>query len=174
MNSKKYRALAQGATVSSNLEPLISPRGATRTPLVILCGFTAALCWWIGIAGVGSTGGGAQVFLAVPVLATIGAVLIAARQGRQKAKHVYQPQSRKAEHADQLPGHKAPGVLPAKRRSLTVLCGFTAALCWWIGIAGVGSTGGGAQVFLAVPVLATIGTVLVARYESRASQKTAL
>jgi hypothetical protein len=37
-----------------------------------------------------------------------------------------------------------------------------------------GSTGGGAQVFLAIPVLATIGTVLVARYESRASQKTAL
>lgn len=149
--------------MGSNLEPLIPSRGATRTTLIILCGFTAALCWWIGIAGVANTGGGAQLLLAIPVLATIATVLLAARRGpRQKAKHVNQPRS-----------HKALGALSAKRRSLVVLCGYTSALCWWIGIAGVANTGGGAQVFLTVPVLATIGTVLVARHESQASRKTA-
>jgi hypothetical protein len=149
--------------VGSHLEPWTPSRGATRTTLIILCGFTAALCWWIGIAGVANTGGGAQLFLAIPVLATIGTVLLAARRGpRQKAKHVNQPHS-----------HKALGALSVKRRSLVVLCGYTSALCWWIGVAGVANTGGGAQVFLTVPVLATIGTVLVARHEGQDFRKIA-
>jgi hypothetical protein len=56
---------------------------------------------------------------------------------------------------------------------LVVLCGYTSALCWWIGVAGVANTGGGAQVFLTVPVLATIGTVLVARHEGQDFRKIA-
>jgi hypothetical protein len=142
--------------------------------LIILCGFTAALFWWIGITGVANTGGGAQVFLAIPLLATIGTVLLASRRGRQKAKHVNQARSPKSKHVSQLQNHQGSGTRrPAKRTSLVVLCGFTAALCWWIGIAGVANTGGGAQVFLAIPLLATIGTVLVARYQGPGYRKAA-
>jgi hypothetical protein len=159
--------------VSSNLEPLTPPRGDTRPTLIILCGFTAALFWWIGIAGVANTGGGAQFFLTAPVLATIGTVLLASRRGRQKAKHVNQARSPKAKHASQPQSHQDWGTRPAKRTSWVVLCGFTAALCWWIGIAGVANTGGGAQVFLAIPVLATIGTVLVARHHGPGYRKAA-
>ncbi|MBB6405401.1 hypothetical protein HNP00_002730 [Arthrobacter sp. AZCC_0090] len=114
------------------------------------------------MVGVASTGGGAQVFLAIPVLATIGAVLVALRRGHQKANHVNQPHSQKAR-----------GALTAERRSLVVLCGFTVALFWWIGIVGVVTTGGGAQGFLAIPVFATFGTVLAARAKARAPGKTA-
>lgn len=54
------------------------------------------------------------------------------------------------------------------RRFVVVLCGFTTALLWWIGIVGVVNSGGGAQVFLTLPVLATIGTLLTApRYRDR-------
>ncbi|MDQ0677405.1 ribosome-associated protein YbcJ (S4-like RNA binding protein) [Arthrobacter pascens] len=141
--------------MSSNLETPIPTRPPTRTMLVVLTGFTAALCWWIGMVGVVNSGGGAQVFLTIPVLATIGTLLAARRRGRQKAKHVSQP-----------PGH-ARGALSENRRSLVVLSGFTAALCWWIGIVGVVNSGGGAQVFLTIPVLATIGTLLAARYKGR-------
>jgi cellobiose-specific phosphotransferase system component IIC len=160
-------------TVSSNLEPLNPRRGDTRTALIILSGFTAALFWWIGIAGVANTGGGAQVFLTVPVLATIGTVLLASRRGRQKAKHVNPVRSPKATHASQPQSRQDRGTRPVKRTSLVVLCGFTAALFWWIGIAGIANTGGGAQVFLAIPLLATIGTVLVARHQGPGYRKAA-
>lgn len=159
--------------MSSNLEPLKSPRGDTRTTLIILSGFTAALFWWIGIAGVANTGGGAQVFLAIPVLATIGTVLLASRRGRQKAKHVNPARSPKAKYASQPQSHQDGGTRPAKRTSWVVLCGFTAALCWWIVIVGVANTGGGAQVFLAIPLLATIGTVLIARRQGPGFRKAA-
>lgn len=139
--------------MSGNLESLIAAPRASRTTLVILFGFTAALFWWIGIAGVANAGGGAQIFLTVPILATIGTVLLAASGRRgQKAKHIDQAPSAKTKHANQRQSHKARGALPATRRSWVVLSGFTAALCWWIGITGVASTGGGAQVFLAIPL----------------------
>ena len=52
---------------------------------------------------------------------------------------------------------------PDLRKFVVVVGGFTAALCWWIGITGLVNTGGGGAVFLTVPVLATLGTVLAAR-----------
>lgn len=56
--------------MSTNLEPLIPARPASRPTLLVQCGFTAALCWWIVLVGVVNSGAGA-IFLAVPVLATI-------------------------------------------------------------------------------------------------------
>lgn len=56
--------------MSTNLEPLIPARPASRPTLLVLCGFTAALCWWIVLVGVVNSDAGA-IFLAVPVLATI-------------------------------------------------------------------------------------------------------
>ena len=155
-DEEQSRAIShRGATVSSNLEPLIPTRPATRTILVVLCGFTAALCWWIVIVGVVNSGAGI-IFLTVPVLATI-ATFSAARLQRQghKAKHVNRPHRRNAR-----------GVLSANRSSMVILCGFAAALCWWIGMAGVINSGGGAF-FLAIPLLATIGTLFAARYRGR-------
>ncbi|WAH99108.1 hypothetical protein [Arthrobacter sp. MMS18-M83] len=145
--------------MSSNLEPLIPARPATRTALVILTGFTAALCWWIAIAGVANSAAGI-IFLAIPVLATI-ATLRAARR---------RPPPHKAQHVNQLQRHRARGALSAHRRSAVVLCGFTAVLCWWIAIVAVVNIAAG-TVVLTVPVLATIGTVLAARYKGRAQAR---
>jgi hypothetical protein len=51
---------------------------ATQDCMVIVSGFVALLCWWIGIIAFVSTGGttGAAVFfLTAPVLATVGTLL---------------------------------------------------------------------------------------------------
>ncbi|MHC6219478.1 hypothetical protein [Arthrobacter sp. MMS24-S77] len=141
--------------MSSHLEPLISTRPATRTALVILCGFTAALCWWIGIAGVTNSGGGI-VFLALPVLATIGTLWVARRPR----------QPHEAKHVKHSTSHKARSAPSVHRGSLVILCGFTAALCWWIALVGV-ANGAAGTIVLAVPVLATIGTILAARHRGR-------
>jgi hypothetical protein len=53
---------------------------------VVLCGFVALLCWWIGITGYMMVGGpasgfaGLLVFLAVPTLATAGTYLAVRRR----------------------------------------------------------------------------------------------
>jgi hypothetical protein len=124
-----------------------------RKSLVIIGGFTAALCWWIGIVGLANSGGGAGIFLTVPVLATIGTLLAARHRGRRAPRH-----------SSELRSHTARShPLPATRYSLVIIGAFTAVLCWWIGIVGLMNSGGGAALFLAVPVLATLGTLLVAR-----------
>ncbi|WP_146069214.1 hypothetical protein [Arthrobacter sp. ZGTC412] len=143
--------------MSSNLEPLIPAPLDGRKIWVVILGFAAAMCWWLGIVGVIVSGGGGQalqVFLAVPVLVTVGTALAAHQRHRRRrgAKHVRQPHS-----------HKMRRGLPAKGSSVVLLCGFTAALCWWIAIVAVATTGGGTQVFLAIPVLASVVTFLAAR-----------
>ncbi|GAP61196.1 hypothetical protein AHiyo1_48680 [Arthrobacter sp. Hiyo1] len=142
--------------MSTNLESLIPARPATRPTLVVLSGFTAALCWWIVLVGVVNSGAGA-IFLVVPVLATIATFRAARRQSRHH----------KAQHVNQSRRHRASRAQSAHRGSMVILYGFTAALCWWIGIAGVINSGGGAF-FLIIPVLATAGTLLAARYKGRA------
>jgi hypothetical protein len=124
-----------------------------RRSLVIMGGFTAALCWWVGILGVATSGGGAVPFLATPFLISVGTV-VAARQGRRR-----RPRHLGAPHC---PPDRTRS-LPATRYSLAIITGSTAALCWWVGIVAMASTGGGAVLFLTVPALLTVGTLLVAR-----------
>ncbi|MBD1592249.1 hypothetical protein HC744_09440 [Arthrobacter sp. S1_S22] len=50
---------------------------------------------------------------------------------------------------------------PNRRTLLVLLAAFTTALLWWIGIVGVITTGGGALMFLTIPALATIGTIMI-------------
>ncbi|SDL85413.1 hypothetical protein SAMN04487913_1168 [Arthrobacter sp. ok362] len=47
------------------------------------------------------------------------------------------------------------------RTLLALLAAFTTALLWWIGIVGTITTGGGGAIFLTVPALATIGTIMI-------------
>ncbi|MCZ9882623.1 hypothetical protein [Arthrobacter sp. B2a2-09] len=69
--------------MNSDLKPLIPSRPVTRTTLVVLCGFTAALCWWIAIVGMMNSAAG-TVVLTVPVLATIGTLLAARHKGHAR------------------------------------------------------------------------------------------
>ncbi|UKA71449.1 MULTISPECIES: hypothetical protein [unclassified Arthrobacter] len=143
---------AQGATLNDNPERVIAPGKTLRKTAAVLLGFTAALCWWIGIAGMAATGGGGQIFLPIPVLATVGAALIAAwRPGKTNI-------------TAGLPRHKVSGGRASKPNAAVVLLGFTAALFWWVGITAVTTTGGGAQIFLVLPTVATLGTALAALY----------
>lgn len=140
--------------MSGNLEPMFPLGPATRSTRGILLAFTAALCWWIGIAGSINSAGGA-LYLGIPVLATIATLLAIRRPGNPRAKHVKARPIRK---------HR---VAPAGTRPVAIiLCGFTALLSWWIGIVALLVIGGRAQAFLAfliVPVVATIGTFLAVR-----------
>jgi hypothetical protein len=137
--------------VNNHLEPLF-PSAPTRSTCVVLFGFTAALCWWVAMVGVVNGAAGA-LFLGLPILATIGTVLAIRGRGRHGGKHV-----KSLRH----PHRRAPAW---NRRTVVILGGFTAVLCWWLGVIAVIVSGGGAQAFLAfltVPLLATMGTVLAA------------
>lgn len=124
-----------------------------RTLLALLAAFTTAMLWWIGIVGTITTGGGGAIFLTVPALATIGTIMIGHRRGRPWPIPTAQRQRR----------HRNAPPLPGASHSLVILCAFTAALLWWIGITGLVSTGGsGAQPFLTVPTIASIGTLIIA------------
>jgi uncharacterized membrane protein YbaN (DUF454 family) len=127
-------------------------RPTARTSLLVLVGFTALLCWWVAVVGFINTGAG-TVFLVLPVIPTV-AMLVLARRGR----------GHKAKHAGIAQVPKVGPVLFPYRRSLLVLAAFTTALCWWIGIVGMVNAGGGAHMFLSVPVLATVGMVIAVLY----------
>lgn len=140
--------------MNGNLEPLFPPRPGTRSTRRILLGFTAALCWWIGIAGsINSTGG--ALYLLIPVSATLATLFAVRRPGHPRAKHVKTPPTRKRRRA------------PAGTQTVVlILGGFTALLSWWIAIVALLISGGGIQaflVFLFVPIAATAGTILAAR-----------
>lgn len=123
-----------------------------RALLVLLAAFTTALLWWIGAVGVITTGGGALIFLTIPALATIGTIKIRNRTSR---RWPIRPLQRRHKHRNLT--------ISGTRHTVVLLATFASALLWWIGIAGLISTGPtGAQVFLPVPVLATVGTLIIA------------
>lgn len=126
-----------------------------RGILTLLSAFTTALLWWIGIVGVITTGGGGLVFLTIPALATIGTILVGSR--RRHPARIPGAQRRRRNMTEFLAGAHYPVV---------ILWAFTAALLWWIGIVAVTNTRGGAQLFLTVPALASIGTLIIARRPS--------
>lgn len=122
-------------------------RPSARSSFLVLAGFTAVLCWWVTVAGFINTGAGI-VFLVLPVIPTVLTLVLARRGHRRKAKHV-----------DPARGPGVASAISPYRSSLFLLAAFATALFWWIGIVGVVNSGGGAQVFLAVPTVATIGMV---------------
>jgi uncharacterized membrane protein len=123
-------------------------RPSVRSSFLVLAGFTAVLCWWVAVVGFINTGAG-TVFLVLPVIPTVLTLVLARRGSGRKAKHVGPPH-----------GQAVASVISPYRSSMFVLAAFATALFWWIGIVGVVSSGGGAQVFLAVPTVATVGMVL--------------
>ncbi|MET3175954.1 UNVERIFIED_ORG: cellobiose-specific phosphotransferase system component IIC [Arthrobacter sp. UYCu721] len=56
---------------------------------------------------------------------------------------------------------------PDRRTLHTLLAAFTTAMLWWIGIVGTITTGGGGAIFLTVPTLATIGTIMIGHRHGR-------
>jgi hypothetical protein len=118
----------------------------------LLCAFTTALLWWIGVVGVITTGGGALTFLIIPALATVGTIMVERRRRHPSPAPTVQRRRRHRNAA--LSG----GYFP-----VVILWAFTTALLWWIGIVGV-LNAGGAHVFLTVPALATIGTLIITLY----------
>ncbi|MHA7263719.1 hypothetical protein ACX80W_11005 [Arthrobacter sp. TMN-37] len=133
-------------------DPVLA-RQDLRKSLILIGGFTAALCWWIGLTGFVNSGGGAAVFFSVPVLLTLGTVLAARRRRPRAPKHLREPRRR-------------PAVIRLRQGptgSLTIIGVFTAALCWWIGVVGFINAGGGAGVFFTIPLLLTLGTLWAAR-----------
>lgn len=145
-------------SVSSNFESLVPNRLVTRTTIVFLAGFTAALCWWIALAGVVKSAGGA-IFLFVPAVATTATFLVASRQHR----------GHKAKHIDVSGRLKTASTFSGNRRFVILLCAFTAAMCWWIALTAV-AYAGGAAIFLTVPTLATFGTIVAWRYRRKARE----
>lgn len=127
-------------------------RPTARTSHLLIVGFTALLCWWIAVVGFINTGAG-TVFLVLHVIPT-AVMLVLARRGR----------GHKAKHAGLAQEPKDGSVLLPYRRSLFGLTAFTTALCWWIGIVGMLNAGGGAHLFLPVPILATVGMLLAVLY----------
>jgi hypothetical protein len=93
----------------------INARSDVRMRAVVLCKFTPALLWWIGIAGVVTSGGGALVFLAIPALATIGTALV----GHQRRSHPAMQKGVKRSRNTPPSGTGYP---------IVILCGFTTAL----------------------------------------------
>ena len=138
--------------MGNDFEAPALPQPGARQLLVLLTGFTAALCWWIGIVGLVNTGGGAYLFLGIPAVLTIGTLLLM-RRDNPKAKHRGLP--------DLQDTHNR---LSPQRWTIVLLCGFSTALCWWIGIVGLVNTGGGAYLFLGLPALLTLGTLIVWRH----------
>lgn len=122
-----------------------------RALLALLAAFTTALLWWIGIVGVITTGGGALIFLTIPALATIGTIIV----GRRRRHPLSIPAVQRWRRHRNV-------TLPVAHYPVVILWAFTSALLWWIGIVGVTTTRGGAQVFLTVPALASIGTLIIA------------
>ncbi|WP_286180156.1 hypothetical protein [Arthrobacter sp. ISL-95] len=120
-----------------------------RSNLLILAVFTAALSWCIALLGIVNSPAGA-IFVTVPALASTGIVVAARRRRRTQARQLGAPtlNSRTA--------------LRAQSNSVLILLSFTAVLCWWIAIVGLG-TGAGAF-FLWLPVLVTAGTVAMWLY----------
>lgn len=143
-------------------------RSGLRNPLVVLCGFVAVLCCWIGIAGYLMVGGPASglaglfVFGAVPVVATTGTFLVARRH------RAGSPSAVSAGLKTRLP-RSVPRPAPPATRGFLVIGGFTAALLWWIGITAYAAVGGvpsgvaGLAVFLGVPALASVATYVAVR-----------
>ncbi|MFK0008178.1 hypothetical protein ACIQTZ_14095 [Paenarthrobacter sp. NPDC090520] len=139
--------------MNENLEPLFRTGPSTRTVKGILWGFTAALCWWIGIAGTAYNAAGAP-YLVIPALVTGVALIAMRRAGNTQTKHIKAPPIRRHSIASRRAG-----------AIVAILCGFTALLSWWIAIVALLVGGGGAQailVFLFVPVVCTAGTFFAA------------
>lgn len=142
-------------------------RSDLRNSLVIIGGFVAILCWWIGIAGyliVGgqaSGGGGLLVFLTIPAVATASTYVLAGH-GKSKGagqlptdiRREAQGSSPKSRHRASSPpvvstslGKPGHGRLPlprhrAARDFLLVIGVFVATLFWWIGLTGYLAVGG--------------------------------
>lgn len=133
----------------SSHEALTPRRNSTRSNLLILAGFTAALGWCVALLGIVNSPAGA-VFLTLPALAATGIVVVATRRRREQARH----------RGTLSASGKT--VWRAQRKSVLILLSFTAVLCWWIAIVGV-STGAGAF-FLWLPVMVTVGTVVLSAY----------
>jgi len=136
----------------TSADPVLA-RQDLRKSLIMVGGFTAALCWWIGLTGFVNSGGGAAVFFGIPVLLTLGTFLAARRRRPRAPKHLKESRHR-------------PAVVRLRRGpkgSLTIIGVFTAALCWWIGVVGFVNAGGGAGVFFTIPLLLTLGTLWAAR-----------
>lgn len=129
-----------------------------RGILALICAFTTALLWWIGVVGAITAGGGGLTFLTIPAVATIGTILVGHRRRRPSPIHTVQRRRR----------HKSVP-LSGARHSVVILWAFTAALLWWIGVVGFMNTGGGAQLFLTLPALASIGTLIIAFRHHRGS-----
>lgn len=144
----------KGADMNGNLEPLFRADPAPRPVKGILLGFTAALCWWIGIAGTANNSGGTP-YLVVPALVTALAFVVVRRERNARGRYFKTPPIRRHRFA-----------LPRARAMIAILCGFTALLSWWIAIVAFVVSGGDIQaimVFLFVPVASTIGTFFAAR-----------
>ncbi|TDK28204.1 hypothetical protein E2F48_03730 [Arthrobacter crusticola] len=132
-----------------------------RKYLILIGGFTAALCWWIGLTGFVNSGGGAAVFFGIPVLLTLGTLLAARRRRPRAPKHLKKFRRR-------------PVVIRLRRGpkgSLTIIGVFTAALCWWIAVVGFVNAGGGAGVFFTIPFLLTLGTLWAAQNRDRTTAR---
>lgn len=122
-----------------------------RMLLALLAAFTTAMLWWIGIVGTITAGGGGAIFLTVPALATIGTIMTGHRR-----RHPWTiPRAQRQRRHRNTP-------VPGAHQSVVILCAFTTALLWWIGITGLVSTGGsGPQAFLTVPAIASVGTLII-------------
>ncbi|MGO4492900.1 hypothetical protein AB4Y86_12565 [Arthrobacter sp. 2YAF22_2] len=143
-------------------------RSGLRNPIVVLCGFFAVLCCWIGMAGYLMVGGptsglaGLLIFGAVPVAATAGTFLLARRHRASSPSAVSAGLKGRPPRSVPRPGRPA-------TRGFLVIGGFTTALLWWIGIAAYAAVGGvpsgiaGLTVFLGVPALASVATYLAVR-----------
>lgn len=69
--------------------------------VVVIVGYSALVCWWVGIAsymyvgGLASGGSGVVVFLTIPVLATVATIVVARRRrhtstGKNLARHRFE------------------------------------------------------------------------------------
>jgi len=178
-------------TSSFGLLPVDRSRG--RHSATLVCGFAAALAWWVGLTayllcgGPGSGVAGLLVFIGAPALLSAGTYLLAAHRKKADAggpgtelrirapsptPRIYH-RGRSAAASFRL-SQRARIVQPVVPRrgtpdSLLVVGAFAAALLWWIGVTGYLAVGGfasgvsGLAVFLAVPALATVGTCLAFR-----------
>jgi hypothetical protein len=178
---------------TDNLGSTAVGRYGGRNFAAMLCGFAAALGWWIGLTGyvvVGgpaSGGSGLPVFLGVPVLLSAGTYLLAvdgrrsdvdgtrpvvrlpARSSPQHRLQAGLPPGIPPNSSGRTPGRHSLAGQQGTGGSLLVLTAFAAALFWWIGRTGylvVGGAAGGAAglgVFLGLPAVATAGTYLAVR-----------
>lgn len=125
---------------------------------MIIGAFSVLLLWWAGFVGFLSTGGsGASLFLGVPLLLSATVALVARRQLRL-------PRPRPAAGMERTATRRRDTNLAALLHPAGAVSAFIALLLWWVGLTGFFLAGGGtATVFLAVPLLATFGALVVLR-----------